>query len=52
MQYDHFNATISTDFRHFTGNSKAASLSNHNEADWHIDLCFSHHKYSTFINKY
>ena len=52
MQYDNFMAMVSTDFRHFTGHSKAASPSNHNEAGWHIDICFGPHKYSTFIYKY
>ena len=32
MQYDHFNAMINMDFMHFTGYSKAASLSNQNKA--------------------
>ena len=32
MQYDNINAMMSTDFSHFTGTPKTASLSNHNEA--------------------
>ena len=52
MQYDNFNAMMSTDFSHFTGHSKADSLSNHNEAGWHIDVCFGLHKCSTFIYNY
>ena len=52
MQYDNFNIMVSTDFSHFTGHSKAASLSNHNEAGWHIDISFGHHQYSTFIYNY
>ena len=43
---------MSTDFRHFTGHSKTASLSNENEAGSHIEICFAPHKYSTFIYKY
>ena len=43
---------MSTDFRHFTGHSKTASLSNKNEAGWHIEICFAPHKYSTSIYKY
>ena len=31
---------------------KTASLSNENEAVWHIEICFAPHKYSTFIYKY
>ena len=32
MQCDNFNAMMSTDFSHFRGHLKAASLSNHSEA--------------------
>ena len=52
MQYDNFNVMMSLDFTHFTDHSKAASLSNHNEAGWHIDMCFGPYEYSTFIYKY
>ena len=43
---------MSIDFRHFTGHSKTASLSNENEAGGHIEICFAPHKYSTFIYKF
>ena len=51
MQYGDLNAMTSTDFKYFTGHSKAASLSNSNKAGWHIEMWFGHQKYSTIIYK-